>query len=172
MARRCGQASPERHSVGVCKIWYRIWVDDRCPPETPPRALGLCWFAPAARSAFRLAPPPHIPYDPIDDPTLPAGARGPLFIFRKIHLYGETKKSTHGHTTQAPTTPGQALSRPKRPAHAAATPADRRPRPGRPSRVGYLPWTNPPTLHQPPYSNRPPLRLAAYPIPPTLQRPR
>ena len=103
MARRCGQASPERHSVGVCKIWYRIWVDDRCPPETPPRALGLCWFAPAARSAFRLAPPPHIPYDPIDDPTLPAGARGPLFIFRKIHLYGKTKKSTHGHTNDIPT---------------------------------------------------------------------
>jgi len=28
--------------------------------------------------------------------------RGPLFIFRKIHLYGKTKKSTHGHQTTKP----------------------------------------------------------------------
>jgi hypothetical protein len=32
-------------------------------------------------------------------PELP---RGPLFIFRKIHLYGKTKKSTHGHQTTKP----------------------------------------------------------------------
>jgi hypothetical protein len=47
-------------------------------------------------------PPPHIPSDPIDDPALPPGARGPLFIFRKIHLYGKTKKSTHCHTNEKP----------------------------------------------------------------------
>lgn len=32
----------------------------------------------------------------------PGRARGPLFIFRKIHLYGKTKKSTHGHTNPKP----------------------------------------------------------------------
>jgi hypothetical protein len=32
----------------------------------------------------------------------PDRARGPLFIFRKIHLYGKTKKSTHGHQTAKP----------------------------------------------------------------------
>ena len=32
----------------------------------------------------------------------PGRVRGPLFIFRKIHLYGKTKKSTHGHQTTKP----------------------------------------------------------------------
>ena len=32
----------------------------------------------------------------------PDRARGPLLIFRKIHLYGKTKKSTHGHQTTKP----------------------------------------------------------------------
>jgi hypothetical protein len=110
VARHRGQASPERHSVGVCKIRYVIRVDHRCPPGTPVSAQVRCWNAPAARSAFRLAPPPHIPYDPIDDPTLPAGARGPLFIFRKIHLYGKTKKSTHSHTNDLPTRPEKSFA--------------------------------------------------------------
>ena len=32
----------------------------------------------------------------------PAAAPGPLPIFRKIGLYGKTKKSTHGHQTTRP----------------------------------------------------------------------
>lgn len=32
----------------------------------------------------------------------PDRARGPLLIFRKIRLYGKTKKSTHGHQTAKP----------------------------------------------------------------------
>jgi hypothetical protein len=32
----------------------------------------------------------------------PDRVRGLLFIFRKIHLYGKTKKSTHGHQTTKP----------------------------------------------------------------------
>jgi hypothetical protein len=32
-------------------------------------------------------------------PLLP---RGPLFIFRKIHVFGKKKKSTHGHQTTKP----------------------------------------------------------------------
>ena len=30
-------------------------------------------------------------------------ARGRIPIFRKIHLYGKTAKSTHGHTKKKPT---------------------------------------------------------------------
>lgn len=44
----------------------------------------------------------HIPTDQLPVRGTPDGARAPLFIFRKIHLYGETKKSTHGHRTQKP----------------------------------------------------------------------
>ena len=33
-------------------------------------------------------------------------ARGPIPIFRKIHLYGKSAKSTHGHTNEKPTWPG------------------------------------------------------------------
>ena len=57
---------------------------------------------PAVRASFRL-PPSRRPSDPIGGPRTPTGARGPLFIFRKIHLYGKTKKSTHGRTTPTPT---------------------------------------------------------------------
>lgn len=44
----------------------------------------------------------HIPTDQLPVRGTPDGARAPLFIFRKIHLYGETKKSTHGHQDQIP----------------------------------------------------------------------
>jgi hypothetical protein len=32
-------------------------------------------------------------------------ARGPIPIFRKIHLYGKSVKSTHGHTKKKPNQP-------------------------------------------------------------------
>lgn len=40
----------------------------------------------------------HLPTDPVLDPAPPRAARGPGFFFRKIHLYGKTKKWTHDHT--------------------------------------------------------------------------
>ena len=40
--------------------------------------------------------------DRFSGPHARAGARGPLSVFRKIHLYGKTKKSTHGHQTTKP----------------------------------------------------------------------
>jgi hypothetical protein len=70
-------------------------------------------FAGAAR-LLRL-PPPHRLTDPIGGAaTLPA-ARGPLLIFRKIHLYGKTKKSTHGHRERNAATRGARRSREMRP---------------------------------------------------------
>src|ERR1700761_2674844 len=51
-------------------------------------------------------PPLTYPPTPTGGGPTPPGARGPLFIFRKIILYGETKKSTHGHTTRTPTRTG------------------------------------------------------------------
>jgi hypothetical protein len=37
--------------------------------------------------------------------STPHGLRGPISIFRKIHLYGKTKKSTHGRTRRARASP-------------------------------------------------------------------
>src|ERR1700753_2281518 len=113
------QASPERHSVGIGKIWYGIWVIGA--PQRPGVPLDT--------------PPPHIPSDPIDDPTLPPGARGPLFIFRKIHLYGKTKKSTHGHTNEKPICTEKSFASseifhsPRPPTHAQRRDAPRQPAP-------------------------------------------
>lgn len=47
-------------------------------------------------------PPSHIPSEGVLVGRTPGRLRGPLFIFRKIHLYGKTKKSTHGHTNVKP----------------------------------------------------------------------
>lgn len=44
----------------------------------------------------------HIPSETVLVGRTPELPRGPLFIFRKIHLYGKTKKSTHGHQTTKP----------------------------------------------------------------------
>ena len=68
---------------------------------TRPTAVARWWL----RRGCPGGEPPlsHIPTGPIGGSGSPAGARGPLFIFRKIHLYGKTKKWTHGHTTELPT---------------------------------------------------------------------
>jgi hypothetical protein len=54
--------------------------------------------------AFASAPS-HIPSDRLLAGSTPRRLPGPLSNFRKIHLYGKTKKSTHGHTTAAPNGP-------------------------------------------------------------------
>jgi hypothetical protein len=41
----------------------------------------------------------HLPTDPVLDAAPPRSSRGPGFFFRKIHLYGKTKKWTHDHTS-------------------------------------------------------------------------
>jgi hypothetical protein len=48
------------------------------------------------------AGPSHSPTDPTDGLKMPHPVRCPNFFFRKINLYGKTKKSTHGHTTPRP----------------------------------------------------------------------
>ena len=76
----------------------------------------------------------------------PDRARGPLFIFRKIHLYGKTKKSTHGHQTAKPL-------------------RTHSPEPAEESNRAF------PTPRPLPYSIlQPTLYQRAYPIPPTLHR--
>jgi len=73
--------------VEVCKIRY----GEVCSSGLP--------------SPFQARPdllPSHIPSETVLVGRTPEPSRGPLFIFRKIHLYGKTKKSTHGHQTTKP----------------------------------------------------------------------
>lgn len=94
--------------------------------------------------------------DPIGGPATPPRVPGPLFIFRKIHLYGKTKKSTHGHTTQTPTTPGQAL-RGQRGPRMPPRPPDRPPGPAHALQGRRA------TLQQPTYPAPGRLPYTAYP---------
>jgi len=71
------------HAVEVCKIRYWKVAPQLCPTLSGRAALL----------------PSHIPSETILVGRTPDRARGPLFIFRKIHLYGKFKKSTHGHQT-------------------------------------------------------------------------
>jgi hypothetical protein len=72
--------------VEVCKIRYWKGAPQLCPTLSGRAALL----------------PSHIPSETILVGRTPDRARGPLFIFRKIHLYGKFKKSTHGHQTTKP----------------------------------------------------------------------
>jgi hypothetical protein len=90
-----------------------------------------CCSGPAA--AFAAAPS-HIPSDPLLARSTPRPLPGPLSTFRKIHLYGKTKKSTHGHTTATPIRPhpwilaqGGNRGRPMQPANFPARQATRWP---------------------------------------------
>jgi hypothetical protein len=67
--------------------------------------LILRGCSPGLSSPFQARPdllPSHIPSETVLVGRTPELPRGPLFIFRKIHLYGKTKKSTHGHQTTKP----------------------------------------------------------------------
>ena len=68
-----------------------------CPVVAASSQRSFGWVA-----RFLLLPPSHIPSDGLLVGRTPGRARGPLLIFRKIHLYGKTKKSTHGHQTTKP----------------------------------------------------------------------
>ena len=46
--------------------------------------------------------PSHIPTEGLLVGPTPDRARARVNVFRKIHLYGKTKKSTHGHTNPKP----------------------------------------------------------------------
>ena len=65
------------------------------------RCLGN---APCAALSFASDPSIHIPCGHLVLAPPPYPARGHLLPFRKIHLYGKTKKSTHHHTKSATTT--------------------------------------------------------------------
>jgi hypothetical protein len=67
--------------------------------------LILRGCSPGLSSPFQARPdllPSHIPSETVLVGRTPGLPRGPLFIFRKIHLYGKTKKSTHDHQTTKP----------------------------------------------------------------------
>ena len=110
----------------------------------------------------------------------PGTARGPRFIFRKIHLYGKTKKSTHGHQTTLPKCTnfwerGQTGSLfPKDSKNAVLSSIRRTWRPRRAREVGLQGRpVHRPTLHPPTY---PAHILPTYPgvtdLPCTTHRPR
>ena len=58
-------------------------------------------------------------------PRTPEQARVPLLIFRKIHLYGKSKKSTHGHQTVKPFGPTELAAYPAASSRASRNPAAR-----------------------------------------------
>jgi hypothetical protein len=104
-AGACGFVEVDRHyeppaaEAGAFKAVQRDtqWKSARSGTErdAPPLCPTL-----SGRAAL---PPSHIPSETVLVGRTPEPARGPLFIFRKIHLYGKTKRSTHGHTNDIPT---------------------------------------------------------------------
>lgn len=108
---------PPASEAGACKPVQRAtqWSSARYGTGLFSQRLSGPLRAPVARDRlFRQQgcsasgcppaslPPSHIPSDGLLVGCTPARLRGPLFLFRKIHLYGKTKKSTHGHQTTKP----------------------------------------------------------------------
>jgi hypothetical protein len=88
-------------------------------------------------------------------------ARGRIPIFRKIHLYGKSVKSTHGHTKKKPTQPffsDLAIFRPPRLPYTKAPTLHLPYAYPTPRHLPYsrLPYTKAPTLHLP-YTKAPTL---------------
>ncbi len=135
------------------------WKRPRTTCNEPPRPLTTRRFLPTLRAPRGDLPPGAAPSGPQSLPphrrtggvggaATPPRARGPLSASRKIHLYGETKKSTHGHPAQPPTHPGRRRRRGKRPCrtglpYTRLPPHARAPRPKPPSPRG-LPYTRRP----------------------------
>jgi len=100
---------PPASEAGACKLVQRAtqWESARSGTDKESRRLTgplrvLRRLETPTVSGRALSPPSHIPTDGLLVGRTPGRARGPLFIFRKIHLYGKTKKSTHGHQTAKP----------------------------------------------------------------------
>jgi hypothetical protein len=100
---------PPASEAGACKLVQRAtqWESARSGTENKSRRLTgplrvLRRLESPTVSGRAFLPPSHIPTDGLLVGRTPGIARGPLFIFRKIHLYGKTKKSTHGHQTAKP----------------------------------------------------------------------
>jgi hypothetical protein len=68
-------------------------------PPSIPRLLTRIQLLPTRDLALGPGRASHRSSDGFPVGGTPGRARGPLLIFRKIHLYGKTKKSTHGHQT-------------------------------------------------------------------------
>ena len=104
------QACSKGHAVVICKIRYIDWVSWRLsrPLEftgkRETRRGSVLWLSPLhfpSPGSFFFVPS-YLPTEELLVADTPDRARAPLFIFRKIHLYGKTKKSTHGHQNQKP----------------------------------------------------------------------
>ena len=93
----------------VFRIRYLWWIRVRPPGALHPVAIAVS----EAGGRLSRLPPPHRLTDPIGGPAPPPAARGPLSIFRKIHSYGKTKRSTHGHREPSAATRGTRRSREK-----------------------------------------------------------
>ena len=76
------------------KIRYSGSVAPQAAAGTPFQACPSGCFAPS-----------HIPSDGLSPRSPPHRARARGLFFRKIHLYGFLKKSTHGRTAPRPRTP-------------------------------------------------------------------
>jgi len=107
--RRSLPACSRGHAVVVCKIRYVNRGSQRPVRETARRPRVNPGTAPKGCQGTRPVvvlrtrrPLSYIPSDGLLVGCTPGSVRGPLFIFRKIHLYGKTKKSTHGHQTVKP----------------------------------------------------------------------
>ncbi|KAJ6437672.1 hypothetical protein O9K51_09500 [Purpureocillium lavendulum] len=108
-----------------------------------------------------------VPTDPIGGAaTLPA-ARGPLSIFRKIHLYAKSKKSTHGAPGPNPAPRASGVLVTDARASARATAGAQRAR-ARPPRRGCRPAA--PTAPSSAQTARPTAATTAAPRPLTARR--
>lgn len=99
--QRATQWSSARYGTSKCSRSRRLTGPPRSPvarDQPPGGSAGLS----ANGLPSASLPPSHLPTDGLLVGCTPAGPRGPLLIFRKIHLYGRTKKSTHGHQTMRP----------------------------------------------------------------------
>lgn len=85
--------------IGFRGVFRDRWSSLKRPIEARCSGLRLCT---SPRRALFFFVPSYIPTDRLLVESSPDPARAPLFFFRKIHLYGKTKKSTHGHQNQKP----------------------------------------------------------------------
>ena len=100
---------PPASEAGACKPVRRDtqWKSARSGTIFSSRRLSRPLRGVAVRTSPTVSSrpgllPSHIPSGGLLVGSTRPGARAPLLIFRKIHLYGKTKKSTHDHQTAKP----------------------------------------------------------------------
>ena len=92
---------PLASETGACKPVQRA---TQCASARYGTRRAVLSWRPLPEGACRQlsAGPSHSPSDPTDGLKMPHPVRRPIFFFRKIILYGKTKKSTHARTTPRP----------------------------------------------------------------------